>query len=507
MKTNRIYKILAVLALPMLLLTVSCEDVLEKEPITSIAVENTYKTEADMISAVNSVYDVLQWQSLNGSHCFPLIFQGIRSDDLHSQQANFWALGADFDNFSTILPHNASVLQVWNKWYQGVSRANTALHIYETFEFTTPGLRERLEGEAKFLRALCYFELVRLFGGVPLLTEAITSTDQELFLPRASTSAIYDQILQDCSQASSLLPKMGSEEQGRATAGAALALEAKANLYNGNWSEVVRLCEEIMGHGYDLETNFADNFELDNEFGIESIFEINYVDGLVAGGFETGGVNQQEGSGAWQMMFMWLSGKYTSWGNFIPRQSLIAIYDEADTRLDATFIVPGTVLNSPGLAAVGWDPAPDFTLAVGSSAYCRKYFLDWEEVDALLSVQQSPKNEKIIRYADVLLMHAEASAMGGGGNGQASLDAIRERAGLGSIPLTLENVKSERRKELATEGWNRFTDLVRWGDAASNPVLIEKGFKAGRDELLPIPQTEINIVGSDLLPQNPGYNQ
>ncbi len=485
------------------------DDILEKEPVTEITAENAFNTEEDVLASLTAVYDPLQWQFVNGSHTFPQMFQSIRSDDEHSQQAAFWAIGANFDQFNTILPNNGSVAGVWSKWYQGISRANFTIELANEFQnFKTEGLQERIIGEAKFLRGLYYFELVRLFGGVPIFTEAITSTEDELFKPRATVEQVYEQIEKDLEEAVQLLPQKGETEPWRATVGAALGILAKAHLYQKEYPEVVTYTHQIMTLGYSLEENFGDNFKLNNEFGKESLFEINYVDGLVGGGFETP-TPIQEGSGSWKFMFMFID-SYESFGNMLPRRSLVEFFDDSDTRKEATFILPGSRTFSPGLAERGWDPAPaSFPFAIGNDAMSRKYFLTFEEVQGLLSPFQSPLNEKVLRYADVLLMHAEASLLGGGGDGASSFQQVIDRAygpGNPAAPAyDFQGVKDERRRELATEGWNRFTDLVRWGDAKEVIDAVGKNFTVGRDELLPIPSVEIALYPPGMLDQNPGY--
>lgn len=491
-------------------LMVSCDELLELEPVTEISAETAYDSEDRIVSALNSAYDPLQWQFSQGAHTFGQLFQSIRADDHHSQQATFWAPGLNFDQFTSITSTNTNIQGLWSKLYKGVGRSNYAMELATDFEgFETNGLQQKIIAEAKFLRGLYYFELVKLYGDVPMFLEAITSTEDELYIPRTPASEVYAQIEKDLLEASSVLPKKGEDSDiWRATSGAALALLAKVHLYQGEYTETVKYCEMVMGQGYALEEVYSDNFSLNNEFGKESIFEINFVDGLVGGGFENS--EQQEGSGSWQFMFMWVSGKFTSWGNMIPRQSLVNIFDDSDQRKEATFILPGYDLNSPLLADAGWSPAPDnFGFAVGSNAMNKKFFLTWEEINPLLSVQQSPLNEKVLRYSDVLLMHAEASLMGGGGAGQDSFQLVIDRAygpGNSAAPAyELDGVKSERRRELATEGWNRFTDLVRWGDIeAAMDVVGKNDFNISRDALLPIPDSEIRL-SNGVLEQNPGY--
>lgn len=498
MKTKNYIKSILIV---FVLLSFSCtEDILDKKPVTEITAE-TINTEDKVVQAINAAYDPLQWILQGPSETLPQLFQSVRADDCHSQQANFWGNGAKWDQFSTITANNQSVSELWRKWYTGIGRANFAMELAEEFDnFKTDGLKERIIAEAKFLRGFYYFELVKHFGAVPLFLNAIRTTEDELYLERSAPEVVYAQIEKDLSEAAAVLPLKGqATDKWRATAGTALGILAKAYLYQQKYTETVNACQQIMTHGYALEPIFYDNFELNNEFGMESIFEINYVDGI-----------PNEGSYSWQYMFMWAGGKYTSWGNIIPRQSLVNFYDNSDQRKHSTFILPGDDLNSPGLANLGWSPAPaDFGFSVGSNAMCKKFFLTYEELDELLAVNQSPKNEKILRYADVLLMYAEASLMGGGGDGSNAFKMVVDRAyGVGNPAApayNIEGVKAERRRELATEGWNRFTDLVRWGDIQAAMNAIGKtDFNINRDVLLPIPSTEIQL-SNGILTQNTGY--
>lgn len=501
-----------VLLLGMTIVVSSCsdDDILDKDPVTEIVADTAFNTEGDVLASLNSAYAPLQWQNVNGNQTFPLMQQGVRADDLHSQSANFWAIGADYDGFSTIVPSTASVASVWSKWYQGVARANFAKQLAENFEnFETDGLREQIIAEAQFLRGFYYFELVRLFGRIPIFDEPITSSDQEQFKKQSEIEEVYEFIIEDLEAASNVLPTKGSQrDASTATSGAALALLAKVYLYQKDWTSVVTTTQRVIDQGiYSLENDFGANFVQTNEFGVESVFEINFVDGISAVDFNA--VNQvQQGSGMWKWSFPFLQG-YNSFNNFIPRQSLVDFFDDSDQRKQATFVFPGEDL-SPGLTALGnaWQT---WNYGVGFDAGCQKYFLTFEEKAALLTEFQSPLNEKVIRYAEVLLMYVEASLMGGGGtNGQTYFQQLVDRA-YGSNnttvapPYTLQGLKDERRRELATEGWNRFTDLVRWGDAQAALSLVGKNFQVGRDEYLPIPQQEIDTYPEGMLEQNPGY--
>ena len=486
------------------LLLSSCSDITDKEPITATVLNNAFNNEQDVLSSLNAAYSALQWQ-FAPNPTFPLLYQGVRADDSHSQSASFWADGQQLDQFNTIIPTLPSIASLWSKWYQGIARANFTIELAEGFEnFETPGLQNQIIAEAQFLRGLCYFELVRLFGGVPLFEEAITSSDQELFKPRSSASEIYAFIESDLQAAAAVLPLRGNERiQGSATSGAVMGLLSKVFLYQEKWASAVSTAEQVINQGvYSLESDFKNNFLQTTEFGPESLFEINYVDGFSPG----------EGSRMWKWSFPFLSGSYPSFNNFIPRQTLVDFYDDSDQRKAATFLLPGQVLNSPGLAELGFDPVPsNFGYANGVNTGAKKYFLTFEEVQDLLAPNGdgSPLNEKILRYADILLIHAEASLMGGGGDGQLSFQLVTDRAYGTSNPVaptySLQAVKDERRRELATEGWNRFTDLVRWGDAQAALSAIGKNFTIGRDELLPIPKQEIDTYPVGMLSQNPGY--
>jgi hypothetical protein len=472
---------------------------LNKTPVTALDNTKALVTETEYTALTNAAYTPIHWQVGNYT-TFPVMFQDIRADNCVSQWASYWVPGAVYDNFP-IPPNDPSNAGNWQKWYTVISRANTAINFVSSFKgFTTPGLQQRLIAEAGFLRAFAYFELVRNWGGVPLITKYIGSTTDQIIYPRSSPAQIYAQIQSDATAAAAVLPQSYSgADLGRATQGAAYTLLAKVNLYLKNYSATVGYCQKVMGLGYTLEPNFADNWNLNNEYGKESILEIGY-----ASGYTTDGDNNK---GSWSYEFFGFLGVPNCFGNLVPRQGLIDMYDSADKRKDATFIIPGTYLSDLGkYANFETDIYQYFwtvPAALQSKASARKYYIPVQVAQTLPTVVSSPLNEKIYRYADVLLMLAEASVNGGGGNGQSALDQIRTRAGLATIPLTLQNVKDERRRELATEGWDRFSDLVRWGDAAN--ALAFKNFKAGRDELLPIPQAEIDLAGKADLPQNPGY--
>ena len=250
---------------------------------------------------------------------------------------------------------------------------------------------------------------------------------------------------------------------------------------------------------------------------MESIFEIDYTGDPSGAPFS----RANQGSLTAQFFSPWICAPVQGWSyNAVTPDLLNAFNNEGDViRRDATILIDNSPAGSDKLRGCGWDPIP-----VGHTGYLnnggtygndfhysRKYFVLPEEfADNGNNLQISPLNHKIMRYAEILLIIAEAELNGASvsTSGQSAFNQVRNRAGLGNKTLTYEALKLERRLELATE-WNRFHDLLRWGDAGT--VLQSNGFTIGRDELLPIPFNEIELTGKDeagqdILSQNQGYN-
>ncbi len=494
------------------IITSSCENFLEVEPLTEITKEQA-ATEPTL--SIAGTYEPMRWEfmeHLGDAYTMAYIYTDVRSDDCILENHYFQPANHPFETL-TLKSTNVAVKGIWEKFFTGVRRANDLL---ASFNSLTPDVtpQEQIDaykGEAKFLRGYYYFELVRNFGDVPLLLE--DSYTDDIDMSRKPASEIYALIIDDLKFAAQHLPANHSEAW-RATKGSAWGLLAKVYLYNSQWQNAADAAEEVMSLGYSLETNYADNFNIANEFGVESIFEINYEFDQAGDAFS----RQNKGSLTAQFYCPWWWFPLTGWSyNLVGKELQNAFDSEGDVvRKDATIIEGGTFIESQAMKDAGLYPLPgDFLWWWANNAadngqrygdgyaYSRKYYLTHEEISEYASnqISKSPLNHKILRYAEVLLIHAEAVAMGASGDGQASLDAVRARVGLPSKPLSLEAVKLERRLELATE-WNRFHDLVRWGDAA-NEI---NGFTTGKDEVLPIPFDEIQLVGGGILTQNPGYN-
>ena len=360
-----------------------------------------------------------------------------------------------------------------------------------------------MAAEARFLRAFCYFDLVRWFGRVPLITAVLPTAD--LYTQAQSTPAqIYAQIEKDLREAYPNLPAtISSAEKGRISQGAAKAQLAKVLLYqndNTKLAEAITLFEDVNkvgnAYGYALMPVYADIFDPANKFNSESILEIPHSNN--AAWSDWGWINGGEGNVATQFIGMdsYNGDTYSSGWGFCPVTLDLVNAMRTDPRFDAT-IIDGAALKAAGAT---------YTARYQNTDYFIKKYAPLKAFRSASGVaeQNWPINEIEIRLADTYLMQAEALVKANQNPTRAKelLDAVRGRVGLASIPATLDNIYNERRLELATEG-HRFFDLVRTGRAAT--VLGPVGFRANKSEYLPIPQTEIDIT-KGIITQNPGYN-
>jgi len=392
---------------------------------------------------------------------------------------------------------NPSAESTFNANYDGINRCNQALEILPKLDKADPALRDRLMAEAKFLRAFMYFTLVKCYGGVPIVDHIakipLSAEDKAMQLTRKSAAEVYAFIEKDLTEAAAVLPnksQYSSDEKARASKGAAYALLAKVNLYQKKWQNVVDNCNLVTG--YIISPDYAKMFRLEGENDGESIFEINGNGAVPARGIQ-GYSNTQGVRDAW------------GWGFNQPSQSLVNAYEAGDVRKDATIIFRGTTLYDGRVIPVvsGDDPNPRYNFKAYSSAYTSAW-----ETDA---------NIKYLRYAEVLLMKAEAlNELGLTSEAIPLLNKIRHRAGLGDTPAVSQDavrtaIWKERRVELAFE-FDRFFDLVRTGQAkdafaADKSATFPNGkvFTVGKNELFPIPASFI-LVSEGMSSQNPGYN-
>lgn len=433
---------------------------------------------------VNAVYNkLLDWNessfSWNGA-------SSITSDDA-DKGSDPGDTGGDKDLLDDLIfsPTTISFNEVWEANYQGIARANQALKFLPNLTIDT-ALKNRLIGESKFLRALFYFRLVRMFGGVPLIKSVPDIQNQDdinAANTRATRQEVYDFIMADLTEAADNLPtSYGANDLGRATKGAALTLLAKVNMYQGNWQNVKDLTTLVMGMGYNLTTDYADIWKEIGENNIESIFEIQARGETPNKGVQGYFVSQgARGAGGW------------GWGFNTPTQDLAGAYEPNDTRRDATIIFRGETL---------WDGLV-VANTVSNPMYNQKAYVSKTNETFNGNDWDSNKNIRVLRFAEVLLMNAEATLIVGG-DATTPLNRVRHRAGLGDAPVVdMAAVWKERRVELAFEH-DRYFDLVRQGRAGVVMRAHGKNFIDGKHELFPIPQAQIDLSGGLLL-QNPNY--
>ena len=435
----------------------------------------------------------------------------IASDDADkgSTPGDFNSGGmGDIDNF-THTPNSFIFNNIWSGHFNAILSANKAIEVLgkSTIDATT---KNRLLGEARFLRGLYYFNLVRFFGGVPKITTVpLPSEGNSATLnTRATAAEIYAVVIEDFQFAVDNLPLKGdaATQTGRANKGAAQAYLAKVYLYQKNWAKVFELTNAVItSNKYSLVTDYNYIFREKPVGGqggnnnSESVFEvqtgINAGENAVSPLFSNG--QGPRGRGGWNDL---------GFGFNSPATDLASFYEAGDTRRTATIIFINPTLPAPSTGTVLWDgfriPSKD---SVENDRYSYKAYHSAiaESPQITNNKDTKPKNIRLMRYAEVLLMYAEASAMGAGGDGVNKLNAVRARANLGVTTLTQANVWKERRTELAMEA-DRFFDLVRQGRAGTVLRAHGKPFVDGKHELFPIPQAQRDLSGGRLT-QNNGY--
>jgi starch-binding outer membrane protein, SusD/RagB family len=436
----------------------------------------------------------------------------IASDDADkgSTPGDFNTNGmGDVDNFI----HHPGIFifnNIWSGHFNAIIAANKAIDVLtkSTIDATT---KNRLLGEARFLRGLYYFNLVRFFGGVPKITRVPLPSEgnSDELNTRASAADIYTVVIDDLQFAVDNLPMKGEggTQIGRANKGAAQAYLAKVYMYRGNWAKVLELSNAVItSNKYSLVTDYNFIFREKPVGGqggnnnSESIFEvqtgINVGENAVSPLFSNG--QGPRGRGGWNDL---------GFGFNTPTADLASFYEAGDTRRGATIIFINPTQPPPNsTGTILWDgfrlPSKD---SVENDRYNYKAYHSTiaESPQVSGSKDTKPKNIRLMRYSEVLLMYAEASAVLGSGDGVNKLTQVRARANLGAVPLTQANVWNERRTELAMEA-DRFFDLVRQGRAGTVLRAHGKPFVDGKHEVFPIPQAQRDLSGNRLT-QNNGY--
>tara|TARA_B100000809_G_scaffold138551_1_gene136155 strand:- start:16381 stop:17763 length:1383 start_codon:yes stop_codon:yes gene_type:complete len=445
-------------------LLLSCNsDFIELTSISESSSENFYVTSNDFENAVVACYDALQSDDLYGEAFDRLI--AIRADDAVDDNSSSSTRAADIDKFEESAT-NAFVYKAWRGSYIGISRCNIVLSRIDEADIDT-SLKNQLKSEAQFIRALIYFNAIRMWGDVPLITQEqsvaqINQQIQDKTLIRNSVTDVYATIIEDLTFAEQNLAV--NNDFRRATRDAAKSLLGKVYLTQGNFPQAKLKLNEVIGN-YELLTSFESVFDVDNKNNKEIIFSISYDKNIA-----------NEGHSAW----------YSNDNFVIIPQTLLDSYDANDTRLPLV----KTSENNEGFIIPG------------------KFFDEQSQ-------NQFGNNFPVLRYSDVLLMNAEASneiSYIADGEAFDLLNEVRNRAGLSNYTNSdLANqeefrtaVLLERKLELALE-YDRWFDLLRTRTAILE--MSKVGLSITSDDLLfPIPQSEIEIINNPSgFPQNAGY--
>ena len=484
---NKLTNIIAVFTI--LFAVSGCTDDFIERPIPySIDSESYFNSEDDYYNALIGAYDLLQSTYLNS-----ILGEIASNNTVCGGESATDVIGWQQVDDMIHTPVNSDVKNLWNWMYAGVNRANYILEFQNKTNFEG---KEIIIAEARFLRAYYYFELVKWFGPVPL-KEVRFQLGDETTIPRSPVEDVYALIESDLIFASNTL-SYTAPQIGRATKGSAEALLGKAYLYQDKFSDAAIVLENLIINGpYDLVIDYNSIFENQGENGIESVFEVQYTDvegasfdclqcseGNVAVGFS--GVRNYSGS------------TFTSGFSFnLPTQDTFDEFEADDIRKDVAI-----------LDIEAWATSTGATFGTGyehTGYFNRKYLPRVRSDDAAGDVNlTNPNNYRAIRFADVLLMAAEAFNRGSISDDKARLylNRVRTRATLDDVTASgnalTDAIYHERRVELVGEG-HQFFDLVRTG--RGNQI---DGFSANKNELFPIPFEEIQFSNGNWQ-QNPGY--
>lgn len=497
--TTRISSNLLRLTAIVVLFLASCQkDFLDRKPLGQLTYDTFFENEEQAVLSVNAVYNQFRdWDCIS----FPYIGNtDIISDDADKGSTPTDALYMlEIDDF-TFDATNATFSGVWRGYYRAIARANLAIARIPDVDMDATK-RNRLIAECRYLRGYSYLLLVQWFGDLPIITEPLGG-DSYYTQERRPEAEVYAQIESDMLFALQNLPEKSayaSGDLGRATKGAARGMLAKLSMLRKDWAKAEQYCQEIINSGeYSLLPKYGDNFLPVGENGAESIFEIQAAalppnNGVVGPGATP--FNMVQGVRGIPNL---------GWGFNRPSDNLVSAYENGDTRREATVLYVGEVLPD-GSAVVKDNPE------IVGERFNQKAW-----VPAHTGLQDNgPGNIRVMRYADILLLCAEAQMEQNKiTEARTLLNQVRKRARgtnnfiLPDVTVTdqaqlRERIYRERRVELAMEQ-HRWFDLKRWGRQQQVMQAVGKNFVAGKHEYLPVPQTEVDLTGGKIR-QNPGY--
>ncbi|MEZ0484631.1 RagB/SusD family nutrient uptake outer membrane protein [Fibrella aquatica] len=484
---------------------VACTDFLNTPPQGLLGEAAVRNDPAAAQSLVTGIYNSM-WEG--GLHGFDYVgMTNIASDD--ADKGSSPADGANtfgtLDNLNPT-PGVGNLNNVWATYFRAIARANQALALIPLSAADQP-TRNRLEGEVRFLRAYFYFNLVRFFGGVPLIDQVppVDQINNTALQTRATREAVYALIVSDLRFAATNLPVKAQTQTGKATKAAAMGMLAKVYMYQRNWQAAYNLTDSIIKNqagAYDLLPNYANIWREVGNNSVESIFEVQTGINLACNAaIDIYSVCQGPRAGGrrgWPDL---------GFGFGTPSESLANEYEPNDLRRAATIIF----INPAPRGTVLWDgfrvPSRD---SVENDRYNYKSYHSRTAERNCGNNDRLPKNLRIMRLGEVLLIHAEAAlALGRPADALVDINRLRTRAGLAAATtVTQASIWHERRVELAMEH-DRFFDIIRQeelqpGRATQAFTAHGKTFVKGKNEVFPIPQNQIQLSGG-VLTQNPGY--
>ncbi|SDM05580.1 RagB/SusD family nutrient uptake outer membrane protein [Kriegella aquimaris] len=475
----------------------SCDDIITEKPIDFLVPGSFPANEQDAMAATTAAYTRLHSSIISFYYGFTpsdIAFQGQ-----HNMRPVSW--------FLDLNANNGDATAMWQQNFQGIALANTVIQFVPDVEMNDEALQERLIAEAKFLRAFYYFELVRVYGGVPIINEVVINTEDLIGITRNSVEEVYVLIEQDLTEALAVLPNdYVGEDLGRATKWAATALLAKVHLTQGEWKEASTRTQQVIASGMfglvaDYNSLWSQNAEyvpmpdkngnLVNEIVFDIQFEQNERNDFkqswtASRDTEIVGATNAVGGG---------------WENMLPTTDYLAMFEVGDLRKDISYVTElnGNILESPRTP--------------GAGPISGKYLnADGDPPKS----NNGSQNTYVIRYSDVLLMKAEAeNELNGPSGAYQFINQVRDRAGLSPLAALdqasfRQAIRKERATELGFEGHRKF-DLLRWGVFVEtirnvNDTHMETPAANIQEHhvLLPVPAREREISEGSLT-QNPGY--
>jgi len=522
MKYSNLYKALAGVAMVAGTVFIACNKQLDKTDPSHPTLETYFKNSSELLGGTNAIYSIFHSAALVGREWFFL--HDLRSDDVNSGGGQLEVPRAQMLNGATTTD-NAVMNNVWNGLYTVIHRSNTVIDNGPNVTDNTE-LRDRCVGEAKFFRGWAYFELVTVWGPVPVYTTQVTAPDK--FQPRKAEAEVYTQIITDLTEAITMLPAT-TDDKGRATKGAAQAMLARVQMQKGDYAAAKTALQAVISSGlYSLMPNYSYNFDEEHEFNAESIFEAVFFD-RGDNNFNWGYTGDDQPNAQPQSTVRNQEYSPIAWRNLIPSNRYLNEFEfqngttipKTDPRYAFSVYQTGDKYfnNTVTLTDAAQNGNTSVVNGVTKKVSWRKFMLIYKDNNTF---HPGGINQRIIRYADVLLMMAECETELGSAASVVTgyLNQIRDRADVAmphyptakypcnSKAELMKAIMHERTVELGDEEV-RNRDILRWrkkGYFTTDPLPY---FRANRDELLPIPQAEIDnnpdLGAGGINKQNPGY--